>query len=62
MSMQEQEIGFAPDALRQKYKAERDKRVRDDGNDQYREVVGDFAYFVDDPYIDAALQLSLIHI
>ena len=56
MSMQEQEIGFDPDALRQKYKAERDKRVRDDGNDQYREVVGDFAYFVDDPYIDAALQ------
>ena len=54
--MQEQEIGFDPDALRQKYKAERDKRVRDDGNDQYREVVGDFAYFVDDPYIDEALQ------
>ena len=54
--MQEQEIGFDPDALRQKYKAERDKRVRDDGNDQYREVVGDFGYFVDDPYIDAALQ------
>ena len=54
--MQEQEIGFDPDALRQKYKAERDKRVRDDGNDQYREVVGDFAYFVDDPYIAAALQ------
>ena len=40
MSIQEQEIGFDPDALRQKYKAERDKRVRDDGNDQYREVVG----------------------
>ena len=56
MSMQEQEIGFDPDALRQKYKAERDKRVRDDGNDQYREVVGEFAYFVDDPYIDTALQ------
>ena len=56
MSMQEQEIGFDPDALRQKYKAERDKRVRDDGNEQYREVVGDFAYFVDDPYIDAVLQ------
>ena len=56
MSMQEQEIGFDPDALRQKYKAERDKRVRDDGNDQYREVEGDFAYFVDDPYIDSALQ------
>ena len=50
------DINFDPDALREKYKAERDKRIRADGNDQYREVVGDFAYFVDDPYIDAALQ------
>lgn len=56
MSAHENEIGFDPDALRQKYKAERDKRVRADGNDQYREVVGDFAYFVDDPYIETALQ------
>ena len=51
MSAQKQEIGFDPDALRLKYKAERDKRVRADGNDQYQEVVGDFAYFVDDPYM-----------
>ena len=56
MSVQKQEIGFDPDALRLKYKAERDKRVRADGNDQYQEVVGDFAYFVDDPYIDTVLQ------
>ena len=56
MSAQKQEIGFDPDALRLKYKAERDKRVRADGNDQYQEVVGDFAYFVDDPYIDTTLQ------
>ena len=56
MSIQNQEIGFDPDALRLKYKAERDKRVRADGNDQYQEVEGDFAYFVDDPYIDKTLQ------
>ena len=56
MSIQKQEIRFDPDALRLKYKAERDKRVRADGNDQYQEVVGDFIYFVDDPYIDTTLQ------
>ena len=56
MSIQNQEIGFDPDALRLKYKAERDKRLRADGNDQYQEVEGNFAYFVDDPYIDKTLQ------
>ena len=39
-------------AVREKYRAERDKRVRQDGNEQYQEVVGDFAYFVDDPYVE----------
>ena len=43
-------------AIRAKYRAERDKRLRDDGNEQYKEVTGDFAYFVDDPYIDAVVQ------
>ena len=37
------------DTVRAKYQAERDKRVRADGNEQYKEVTGDFAYFVDDP-------------
>jgi len=44
-------LGFDPDALRARYRAERDKRVRADGNDQYREVTGAFAHFVDDPYV-----------
>ena len=44
------------DAVRAKYQAERDKRVRADGNEQYKEVTGDFAYFVDDPYIDEVVQ------
>ena len=43
---------FDPDALREKYRAERDKRLRPDGNDQYQEVVGGFAHFVDDPYVE----------
>ncbi len=45
------ERGFDPDALREKYRAERDKRLRADGNAQYVEVVGEFAHFVEDPYV-----------
>ncbi|HVN85275.1 MAG TPA: NAD(P)/FAD-dependent oxidoreductase [Candidatus Binatia bacterium] len=45
-------FGFDPDALRAKYRAERDKRLRPDGNDQYLEVTGGFAHFVDDPYVE----------
>ena len=44
-------LGFDPDALREKYRHERDKRLRADGNDQYVEVSGRFAHFVDDPYV-----------
>ena len=44
--------------VRAKYRAERDKRLRDDGNEQYQQVTGDFAYFVDDPYIDEVVQRS----
>ena len=45
-------IDFDPDALRAKYREERDKRVRADGNEQYVEVKGDFSRYVDDPYVD----------
>ena len=31
---------------------ERDKRIRPEGNDQYVEVTGKFAHFVDDPYVE----------
>jgi cyclohexanone monooxygenase len=44
-------LGFDPDALRERYRQERDKRVRVDGNEQYREVKGDFARYLDDPYV-----------
>ena len=39
------------DALRQKYAAERDKRIRPDGNDQYLELTGRFSHYADDPYL-----------
>jgi len=44
------DLPFDPDALRAKYRAERDRRLRDDGNAQYVEVSGRFAHFLDDPY------------
>jgi cyclohexanone monooxygenase len=44
-------LGFDPDALRAKYQAERDKRLREEGNDQYVEVTGKFEHYLDDPYV-----------
>jgi cation diffusion facilitator CzcD-associated flavoprotein CzcO len=46
-------LGFDPAALRAKYRAERDKRLRADGNAQYVEVKGSLAHYLDDPYLDA---------
>ncbi|TFU05950.1 NAD(P)/FAD-dependent oxidoreductase [Polymorphobacter arshaanensis] len=37
-------------AILEKYRAERDKRLREDGNDQYLETTGQFAHYLDDPY------------
>jgi len=42
---------FDPDALRARYREEREKRLRSDGVGQYVEVAGRFAHFVDDPYV-----------
>ena len=38
------------EAIRQKYLAERDKRLRADGNQQYLEITGQFSHYLDDPY------------
>ncbi|WP_420441001.1 flavin-containing monooxygenase [Candidatus Poriferisodalis sp.] len=45
-------MDFDPDELRDRYRVERDKRLRDDANEQYVEVVGDFSNYVDDPYTE----------
>lgn len=50
------ELGFDPDALREKYAVERDKRLRDDGNQQYTEVSGDFSQYIDDPYVEPGFE------
>ncbi|MDG2304116.1 MAG: NAD(P)/FAD-dependent oxidoreductase [Candidatus Binatia bacterium] len=46
----EKELAFNPDALRQRYRDERDRRLRADGNEQYVEVKGQFEHYLDDPY------------
>ena len=55
---QKDETSFDPDFLAQKYLEERDKRLREDGNDQYLEVKGEFSYFAEDPYVDEEIQRS----
>ena len=50
------ENDFDADNMREKYRRERDKRIRADGNDQYIEVTGDFAHFVDDPYVQSGYE------
>jgi len=44
---------FDPKALRDRYRAERDKRLRADGNQQYVEITGRFAHYLEDPYTAA---------
>ena len=46
------EIDFDPAALKAKYLHERDKRLRQDGNEQYVEVKGDYSNYVEDPYAE----------
>ncbi|MEJ1969689.1 MAG: NAD(P)/FAD-dependent oxidoreductase [Rhizomicrobium sp.] len=53
------ELGFDPDALKRKYLAERDKRLRRDGNDQYVEMKGRFAHYLEDPYVAPAARAPL---
>jgi cyclohexanone monooxygenase len=45
-------LDFDADALREKYRHERDRRLRPEANGQYVEVAGDFSHYVDDPHVD----------
>ena len=46
-------LGFDPDKLREKYKHERDKRQRTDGDDQFIEIKDEYAHYADiDPYVE----------
>jgi len=43
-------VSFDKEQLKQKYAEERAKRIRPDGNDQYIELKGQLAHYLDDPY------------
>ena len=44
------------EAVPHRYAAERDKRIREDGNDQYIEIAGDLAHYVEDPYVEPGFE------
>ena len=46
-------LDFDPNELREKYRREREKRLREDGSDQYIELSGQFAKYAEaDPYAE----------
>ncbi len=45
-------LDFDPNALREKYRLERDRRLRPDAIAQYVEPKGDFSRYIDDPYVE----------
>src|SRR6478672_1748998 len=45
-------LDFDPDALREKYRQERDRRLRPEANDQYIEITADFRHYIDDPHVE----------
>ena len=50
---------FDPDDLREKYRLERDKRLREDGNEQYIDI-SEYAQYLDDPYTRPATREPLV--
>jgi cyclohexanone monooxygenase len=46
------DLDFNPAALKAKYLEERNKRLRADGNEQYVEIKGDYAHYLEDPYVE----------
>ncbi|MFE9067423.1 flavin-containing monooxygenase [Streptomyces violaceusniger] len=60
-SMDAEELGFDPDALRAKYRAERDRRIRPDGRKQYRRIAGDFDSYAQDPYVEPEFTREPLH-
>lgn len=60
-SLDADELGFDPDALRAKYRAERDRRIRPDGRKQYRRIAGDFGCYAQDPYVEPEFTREPLH-
>ncbi|RSM69248.1 NAD(P)/FAD-dependent oxidoreductase [Kibdelosporangium aridum] len=56
-----EDLGFDPDALRAKYRAERNRRIRPDGAGQYKPAEGQFGYYAEDPYADPNFTREPLH-
>src|SRR5215467_2616761 len=56
-----EELGFDPGILREKYAAERVKRLRPDANSQYQEMKGQFAHYDIDPYVEPGFTRPALH-
>ncbi|MEM9177364.1 MAG: NAD(P)/FAD-dependent oxidoreductase, partial [Myxococcota bacterium] len=54
-------LPFDPDQLRAKYAEERAKRIREDANDQYRELKGEFARYLEDAYSESRIEREPLH-
>ncbi len=54
-------LGFDPAALREKYRIERDKRLRDEGPAQYVAPAGELSRFVEDPYVEPGFTRAPVH-
>ncbi|MGR4851289.1 flavin-containing monooxygenase [Streptomyces sp. LARHCF252] len=54
-------LGFDPDALRERYRAERERRIRPDGNRQYRRTAGEFGHFDEDPHAEPGFTREPLH-
>jgi len=51
------DLDFDPDELRRKYRYERDRRIREDGESQYLEATAELKHFADDdPYADPGFE------
>ena len=55
------DLDFDPVALKAKYLQERDKRIREDGNEQYVEVTAEFSHYIDDPYVEPGFTREPLH-
>ncbi|MGW7073519.1 flavin-containing monooxygenase [Streptomyces sp. NPDC054855] len=49
------------DALRERYRVERERRVRPEGTGQYRSAEAEFGYFAADPYTNEAEEREPLH-
>jgi cyclohexanone monooxygenase len=44
------DLKFDPEEIKKRYLLERDKRLRKDGNEQYKQFRGQFQHYLTDPY------------